>query len=74
MNIVTNQKVMTPFGNGVVEDFFAIHDNHNEVVVTGVAVRLPVNDLTRPELNKSNCLTPLAVFSGVWVFQQDQLQ
>lgn len=73
MTITTNQKVKTPFGDGVVQGFFAVH-SRDEQVVTGVAVRLPVNDLTRPELNKSNCLTPLAVFSGVWVFKQEQLQ
>lgn len=73
MKVATNQKVMTPLGNGVVEGYFAVHDNHNEIVVTGVAVRLSVNDMTRPELDKSNCLTPRAVFSGVWVFEQEQL-
>lgn len=72
--ITVNQKIKTPIGEGVIQGFFAVIDSNSEKAAVGVAVRLPVNDLTRPELNKSNCLTPLAVFSGVWVFPEKDLK
>jgi len=72
--ITVNQKVRTPIGEGVIQGFFAVLDGNNEKAAVGVAVRLPVNDLTRAELHKENCLTPMAVFSGVWVFPEKDLR
>ena len=72
--MIVNQKIRTPLGEGIVQGFFAVHDGNNDKAAVGVAVRLPVNDVTRPELNKSNCLTPMAVFSGVWVFSEEVLK
>lgn len=74
MKYQTNQKVTTPLGVGVVQAPFAVLAANGEHVVSGFAVRLPVNDETRPHLNKSNCLTPHAEATGLWVFQESELK
>ncbi len=73
MNLTTNTKVKTPLGEGMIQGAFAIQDTHGGKVVQGALVRLPVNDTTRPHLNKSNCVTPRASSSGVWVFKEGEL-
>ena len=74
MIITTNKSVVTPLGDGVVDGFFGVLDAQGEIVVTGICVRLPVNDQTRPELHKSYCMTPHAVQSGVWIFEESELR
>jgi len=70
-----NQKVNTPLGEGYVQGQFAVVDPETEALISkGIAVRLPVNDMTRPHLNNSNCLTSRATLSGVWVFQESELK
>jgi len=72
--IQTNTIVETPMGEGVAQaPAFSIRDGYGNDVVQGVLVRLPVNDTTRAHLNKSNCLTPHAIMSGLWVFQVKEL-
>lgn len=72
--IETNTKVKTSMGEGIAQaPAFSIRDGHGNDIVQGVLVRLPINDATRPHLNKSNCLTPHAVLSGLWVFQVQEL-
>lgn len=66
--LTTNTKVKTPLGEGMVQGAFAIKAN-GEDVVQGALVCLPINDITRPHLNRSNCITPHARLSGLWVFQ-----
>ncbi len=75
MVVATNQKVDTPLGEGFVQGQFAVLDPEtNALISSGIAVRLPVNEVTRPHLNNSNCLTSRATMSGVWVFQESELK
>lgn len=74
MLIAVNQKVSTPLGVGYVQGQFAVLDEKtNETISKGIAVRLPVDDVTRPYLGADNCLTSQASVSGVWVFQESEL-
>lgn len=72
--INTNQKVNTPIGEGTAQGSFHITDANGHLIVAGVGVRLPVNDVTRKQLNKSNCVTPRANVSGLWVFSESELK
>ena len=68
-----NQMVETPLGAGTVLAPFAVVSETGEVVTKGVAVRLSVDDVTSKALKKSNCLTPTATLSGLWVFQEGEI-
>lgn len=70
---VCNQPVVTPLGTGRVLAPFAVAAGDGTLIIQGVAVRLPVDATTQPALKKSNCLTPAATLSGLWVFAEDQL-
>ncbi len=72
--IKTNQKVTTPIGEGVAQGSFQITDSSGHLIVAGVGVRLPVDDVTKKQMNKSNCLTPRANVSGLWVFSESELK
>lgn len=73
--VAINQKVQTPLGEGFVQGAFAILEAKTEEPISrGIAVRLPVNDMTRPHLNQSNCMTSHATVSGVWVFQESEIK
>lgn len=73
--VAINQKVQTPLGEGVVQGAFAILEAQTEEPISrGIAVRLPVNDVTRPHLNQPNCMTSHATVSGVWVFQESEIK
>lgn len=75
MPIAVNQKVKTSLGEGFVQGFFQVRDPETNVVIsTGIAVRLPVNETTQPHLSDANCVTSGAKHSGVWVFQESELQ
>lgn len=74
MSFVTNMPVTTPLGAGVVLAPYVVTAANGEVISRGIAVRLPVNDETRKHLNKSNCITPRATLSGLWVFQESELK
>lgn len=67
--IQTNTKVITPLGEGIVQGRFEVKAGAD--AVTGVLVRLPINDETRRHLKRSNCMTPRAAVSGLWVFQEE---
>ena len=74
MNIAKNSTVMTPLGKGVVQGHFEVQAKRDGVMVAhGIMVRLPINEVTRGEMKKSNCLTPRATASGLWVFEESQL-
>lgn len=69
-----NSTVTTPLGVGVVQGHFEVTAMRDgAVVAVGVLVRLPVNDITRGEMKKANCLTPRAEVSGLWVFEAEAL-
>jgi hypothetical protein len=70
-----NSTVTTPIGKGVVQGHFEVQAKRDGVVVAqGVLVRMPINDQTRVHLNQSNCLTPRAKASGLWVFAENTLR
>lgn len=74
MMIAVNQKVKTKYGEGFVQGFFTVQDPKTlKVISTGIAVRLPVNEVTQPHLKDANCVTASATHSGVWVFQESEL-
>jgi hypothetical protein len=72
--IRNNQSVITPIGAGVAQGTYAITDASGQPIVKGALVRLQIDDTTRPQLNKSNCITPHAKLSGLWVFQESELK
>lgn len=69
-----NQPVNTPLGRGVTQGAFMATGGQNELVAHGIIVRLAINDVTKPTMNQSNCLTPHATLSGLWVFGQGDVQ
>jgi hypothetical protein len=68
----TNQKVTTPIGEGISQGAFAIRDANGELITHGTLVRMPVNDQTRVHLTQSNCLTPRAQRSALFVFPMSE--
>ena len=72
MKFTTNQKVKTPIGAGIIQGAFEVRSGEDGV--TGVLVRLPIDEQTRPYLRKSNCVTPRAQVSGLWVFQESEVE
>lgn len=73
-NVTINQKVSTPLGEGVVRGQFRVIDPQTGSLISkAFTVEIPVNDVTRPHLNQSNCMTSHATQSGVWVFQESEL-
>ena len=73
MNVMTNRKVKTPLGDGVVQGRFAIRDGNGGSVENAILVRLPINEVTRETLHRSNCITPNAEASGLWVFAESEI-
>lgn len=69
-----NQAVVTPLGAGTVLAPFAVEAADGSLISQGVAVRLPVDETTQKALKQSNCLTPTAKLSGLWVFAESELQ
>lgn len=68
-NSLFNCSIKTPIGEGVVQSRFRVIGD-----VSQYLVRLPVNELTSAHLKDSNCLTPRASKSGLWVFSQEELK
>jgi hypothetical protein len=70
-----NQPVVTPIGTGIFQGVFgAIQRGGTEADETVALVRLKVDSETSPHLRDSNCLTPLASQSGLWIFRESELQ
>lgn len=68
MDVVTNQAVITPLGNGTVQ---APRFGDSGFVL----VRLPLNDITRAQLNQEKCVTPKASqLSALFIFPKSELQ
>ena len=70
--MMINQLVNTPIGQGRLQGPFT-----DSIMAPGdreaVLVRLPINEQTREYLKQSNCLTPRATQSGLWVFGVEDL-
>jgi hypothetical protein len=60
-----NQKVSTPLGDGMIEGPYG--DDH-------WVVRVKITEVSAKALKRSNCLTPQAVISGLWVFEGRDLK
>jgi len=72
--MIINQLVNTPIGQGRCQGNF-IPPEHNTLHEQRVVlVRLPINDQTRQYLRQSNCVTPTATQSGLWVFNESELR
>jgi hypothetical protein len=61
--MLINQLVKTPIGEGRCQGNFD----------GDVLVRLPINEVTSAHKQDSNCITPLAKVSGLWVFSKGDL-
>lgn len=71
-SFIINCKVSTPLGDGLYQSMYA--SSTGAQPTTRVLVRLPINDDTRKHLNKSNCLTPRAIISGLWTFDASEVK
>ncbi len=74
MVIVTNSKVKTPVGDGVCQGHFAVMDNHSQPMEERVLVRIPITEDNQHLLGSSNCLTPRAQQSALFVFAAGEIQ
>lgn len=63
-----NQSIRTPLGQGRIQGPTQREDR------VFYLVRLPVNEQTKIHLHDHNCLTPKAIHSGLWAFQEGELQ
>ncbi len=68
-----NQIVDTPLGKGRSFGKFQIKSAHEEGIVDAVVVRLNIDETTLPHRKASNCLTPNATKTGLWVFPTNEL-
>lgn len=75
MNYRINQAVITPIGEGIFQGVYGVskEGSTEEAEEVGL-VRLNVNDQTAPHLRDSNCLTPKAVGTALWLFNEGQLK
>lgn len=69
----TNDKVDTPFGDGVVQGNFEVRQG-GETVEQCVLVRVPITDANRHALGTSKCMTPNATQAALFVFADDELE
>lgn len=67
----TNSKVRTPLGEGVVQGGWAVRQT--EEIVRAVLVRIPLTDEIRKRLNDSNCMTPHATATALFVFRASEV-
>lgn len=69
-----NQSVTTPIGIGVFQGKYEIISRLMGPVETCVAVRIELNDENRGHLVDSNCVTPRATHSALFVFAESQVK
>lgn len=67
----TNTKVRTPLGEGVVQGGYVVKQAEN--AIRAVLVRIPLSDEVRRRMNDSNCMTPHANSSALFVFREGEL-
>ncbi len=70
--MITNAKIQTPIGAGICQGSFNPGDESAQLAEPRVLVRLPINETTKAALRRSNCLTPNASKSGLWVFRASE--
>jgi hypothetical protein len=69
-----NQIVKTPIGQGTVQGILDRAMQSGEIVMQVALVRLPINQETSVHLQDSNCWTPHAQQSGLWLFSQSEIK
>lgn len=74
MDYRINQAVHTPLGPGQFMANYAVLDGHGVPVVKGRMVQVKLTDANRSYVKDSNCLTPLATSTALFVFQDDDLK
>ena len=72
--VITNIKVKTPIGDGVCQGHFAVRDNNSQPAEERVLVRIPITEENQHLLGSSNCLTPHAQQSALFVFAASEIQ
>jgi hypothetical protein len=70
---ILNSKVKTPIGDGVCQGRYAVRDANGETVVESVLVRIRMNPENQHLLGSSNCMTPRAMASALFVFNESEL-
>ena len=72
--IITNSKVKTPLGDGICQGHFAARDNNSQPAEERVLVRIPITEENQHLLGSSNCITPHAQQSALFVFAEGEIQ
>lgn len=67
----TNQKVKTAFGEGVVQGYYGARQDVEDEA--HLLVRVAITDENRHALGGSNCLTPHAGDSAIFIFAEGEL-
>jgi hypothetical protein len=65
-------QLKTPLGIGTFQGWMPVLQNG--VKVNKAMVRLPIDKTTEPHRKDANCLTKGAVGSGLWLFQQSEVE
>lgn len=68
-----NQSVGTPVGAGRYMANFAVQDANKNLVVIGRMVQVKLTEANRDHIKDSNCLTPFAHQTALFVFQDRDL-
>lgn len=72
--VTTNSKITTPIGNGVCQGRFGAKDNDAQPAEKNVLVRISITEKNQHILGNSNCLTPRARQSALFVFAESEIQ
>ena len=73
--VATNNKVKTPIGDGVCQGGFSASagDGNSQLDEKRVLVRIDLTEENRHLLGRSNCMTPHARESALFVFVESEL-
>ena len=74
MDYRINQTVQTPLGVGHFMANYAVLDGNGVPVGKGRMVQVKLTDANRRHIKDSNCLTPLATSTALFVFQDNELR
>lgn len=67
----TNDVVKTPLGDGVCQGVY--EDDESQPAKHGVLVRIPITEENLHLLGSTKCLTPLAMGSALFVFDESEV-
>jgi len=71
--VATNNKVKTPIGDRVCQGGFSAGDGNSQLAEKRVLVRIDLTEENRHLLGRSNCMTPHARESALFVFVESEL-